>query len=162
MRSTTLDTNGCRRACPRTRIFLPQLVEGADHAPEGQLGAAVRVDEPRAYDCDVGMPLQLLHQSIDSVRRHDRVAVQPQQVCTGARANADIGCAGKPQVGSSLDQAHVLVATRCAGAAVRRRVVDDDDLVRNGRRCGVKRPEAALEILARIEADDDDRDIYQD
>src|SRR5207249_5160718 len=54
-----------------------------------------------------------------------------------------------------------LVATCCAGAAVGGRVVDDDDLVRNRRRRSMKRPEAALEVVARIEADDDDRHIYQ-
>src|SRR6266446_5258407 len=141
--------------------FLPELVEGADHAPKGQFGAAVAIDEPRTHDRHLGMPLQLLHQSIDGMWRHDGVAVQEQQVCPGARANADIGCAGEPQVGSSLDQAHVLVATCCAGAAVGGRVVDDDDLVRNRRRRSMKRPEAALEVVARIEADDDDRDSYQ-
>jgi hypothetical protein len=80
--------------------------------------------------------------------------------CAGA--NADIGCAGKPEVGSGLDQPHVGVAACGVSAAVGGRVVDDDDLVRNGRWCSVKRGEAAFEILARVEADDDDRNFYQD
>src|SRR5262249_27616139 len=44
-------------------------------------------------------------------------------------------------------------------AAVGGRVVDDDDFVRAGGRCVVKRLETPLQIGAGVERDDDDRDV---
>ena len=76
-----------------------------------------------------------------------------------ARADADVVSAREPQVPARLDDPHAGPSSRRVGAAVCRRVVDDDDFVRAGRRRVVQRLQAAREIVARVERNDDDREV---
>ena len=96
---------------------------------------------------------------VDGAGRDQRVAVQQQHQLAAGGANADVVCGGEADV----LRLHEHGDRRPAGAdsiraAILRRVVDDHDFIRGGRRGSRHRVDAGDEIVTRIEADDDDRE----
>ena len=121
--------------------LLPQLVEWAHHAAERQLGTPGGVHQARPDDGHAGASIELVNHQIEGARRNDGVAVEQQQVDAGARPDADVGSAREPQVLAGFDHADIGPSSRGVGAAVRGRVVDDDDLVAVPRRNCREAPE---------------------
>ena len=118
------------------------------------------IHQARPDDRHVGVGLEHVEQAIDRAGRHDRVAVEEQEVRAAAGTNADVRAAREPEVVARLDDAHAGVPPRGVGAAVRRRVVHDDHLVAARGRRVVQRLQAAIEIGAGVERHDDDGKIH--
>ena len=99
-------------------------------------------------------------QPIDGARRHDRVAVEEQEVRAAAGPDAAIGPAREAEVVAGLDDSNPWPSSRGVGAAIRRRVVHDDDFVAVRGRRVVQRLQAPLEIGPGVERHDDDGDVH--
>ena len=139
------------------RVLLPEFVERT--APCG------RTTTPRARRRPPGEAPRLrrqgkiehVEQAIDGPGRHDRVAVEQQEIRAGAGTDADVVSARESQVGARVDDPDAGPPPRGIGAAVGRSVVDDDHFVAARGRRVVQRLQAAFEIGAGVERDDDDR-----
>ena len=92
-----------RRVDAASRCFCRSSLSGTDHPAERQLRAPAGVHQPRPDDRDVGVAIEHLEQAIDGAGRHDRVAVEEQQVRAGARPDADVVPAREPEVRAGLD-----------------------------------------------------------
>src|SRR5262249_34149274 len=108
---------------------LAKLVQGAHHAAEREFGAALTVHESRTTDRDVLMAIELVKQLIDRPGGYDRIVIEKQEVRSVAGSDADISRSGESQVLTGCDRLHVRPPPSGLRAAVRRRVVNDDDLV---------------------------------
>ena len=140
--------------------LLAQFGDRRNHRAERELGPAGRVDESRAGDAASGCSSQPRDQRIQ------RAA--PGRACrcsAAARARRSwLECRrcsrrANPRLRDCTRTCIAGQRARRRQRSVARRVVDDDDVVRDGGRVGGERLEAALEIVPRVEADDDNRQL---
>ncbi len=134
-RSTRRRTGTPAAIVERARHLLPQFVERADHPAERQLRPALGVHQSRAGDRRLRMRAQVPHEAVDGAGRHLGVAVQQQHEVAGGGPDADVVRLRESEIRAGVDGQHVRVcAAHQVQAAVRRPVVHDDHLVREGRR----------------------------
>ena len=119
-----------RRRAPHEQL-LPQLGERRHHAAERQLRMAVAVHDLRPDHRRAGKLPQRANQAIDGAVGHDRVAVEQQHQLALGASDALVVRGRESDVRVERDDSNVRpLRSHHIDAAVSRRVVDDDDLVR--------------------------------